>query len=696
MKNGIGFKNMKILKDKFYFEFKDITLLTGVNNSGKSGTINALQILQENIISGSLDGLLKTEFKTRKNKHGSIKSFINNSTNLENNYFNVYQEIDKIEYRFTIEIKDGLEPFGKISHISAFHIKQKIEIFNIAILTPYAENFSCQLNINYQFFIDKHRQKCLNTLALIKEIPNLEKTCQDLDSGKLQPNEGKKYANELMKKYSVYIVIAKYIVFDAPDFNEEEKWGYRITSEIPFEESDLEFDEINEIGVLFEKNESGQNSFNHDMESFNSKYANFLKLGIVDFKKIWKIIPEAQSEFEKILCSFYNSDLSKSYSNFSNDIIKYLSIITWTMQEKYSEDPIFTPNNLIEKFTNAFSADMGLIPSLFVFEKHYAYPGVSYRCMPNDSFIMIDNTIDPTNKLYEKLLQMGFLNLLEEFAGVLSQYLKKEKNHNLFQDFTHQKISVDIKTSLHKLHLKHNCSFVSSNRFTLNRSYSFEDGSDLTNLLKELEKSDKIVKNTCLEFINKWLKEFDIADELRLISDEDTGNFKIYLIHNKKNTLLADYGLGTNQLLPIIFSLSLHKYEWKDVYQETLISKTVVIEEPEANLHPSMQSKLAEMFIEAINKFNIKIIAETHSEYLIRKLQYLIAKKDSKFENENVIIYYFYKPSNELVKSKKVNQIEKIKIDKFGRLSKEFGGGFFDEADNSALDLFLLNQYNKN
>jgi predicted ATPase len=167
-------------------------------------------------------------------------------------------------------------------------------------------------------------------------------------------------------------------------------------------------------------------------------------------------------------------------------------------------------------------------------------------------------------------------------------------------------------------------------------------------------------------------------------------------LKNKK-VLLADFGLGTNQLLPIIFSLSLHHFGWNnDLYEEYIISKTVVIEEPESNLHPSLQSKLAEMMIEATNKFNVKIIAETHSEYLIRKLQYLVAKKDSNIESENIVIYYFYKPSNELVKSKKVNQIEKIEIDRFGRLTKEFGGGFFDEADNSAVELFLLNQYNKN
>ena len=188
-------------------------------------------------------------------------------------------------------------------------------------------------------------------------------------------------------------------------------------------------------------------------------------------------------------------------------------------------------------------------------------------------------------------------------------------------------------------------------------------------------------KESIYNFINKWLKEFEIADELILIPDSDTGNFKAILKQNELETLLSDFGLGTNQLLPIIFSLAIHEYY--DSYDgETLRMRTVVIEEPEANLHPAMQSKLADMFADAIKTFKIKIIAETHSEYLIRKLQYLVANNNSEVKPDDVVIYYFNKPDNPNVLSGEIEQVIKIEIDEMGRLNKEFGKGFFDEADN--------------
>ena len=48
------------------------------------------------------------------------------------------------------------------------------------------------------------------------------------------------------------------------------------------------------------------------------------------------------------------------------------------------------------------------------------------------------------------------------------------------------------------------------------------------------------------------------------------------------------------------------------------------------------------MFIETSEKFNIQFFIETHSEYLIRKLQYLTAKKEIKPEDS--VIYYFNHP----------------------------------------------------
>jgi predicted ATPase len=109
-------------------------------------------------------------------------------------------------------------------------------------------------------------------------------------------------------------------------------------------------------------------------------------------------------------------------------------------------------------------------------------------------------------------------------------------------------------------------------------------------------------------------------------------------------------------------------------------------------LHPKLQSLLADFFVLTINNFpGFRFIIETHSEYFIRKLQYLTALNESS-NNEDIeksispdksIIYYFNEErldenGNRLnINEKKVKE---IKIKKNGNLSSRFGSGFFDES----------------
>jgi predicted ATPase len=168
------------------------------------------------------------------------------------------------------------------------------------------------------------------------------------------------------------------------------------------------------------------------------------------------------------------------------------------------------------------------------------------------------------------------------------------------------------------------------------------------------------------------------------------------------NLGLAGLGYGITQLLPIILKLLIYSNS----------GKTFVIEEPESNLHPALQSQLTDYFITFINgqigdytnhdgqkvrtgsslqTDNNRLVIETHSEYLIRKLQYSIAKRQ--IASNIAKIYYFNRLDNI---SMGQEHIKNIDINNDGSLSDDFGTGFFDEADKIALDLFLINQRQKN
>ena len=108
------------------------------------------------------------------------------------------------------------------------------------------------------------------------------------------------------------------------------------------------------------------------------------------------------------------------------------------------------------------------------------------------------------------------------------------------------------------------------------------------------------------------------------------------------------------------------------------------------------------MFVEAAHIFKIQFIIETHSEYLIRRLQVLTANtytetnknnEWSELETTDTQLYYFYQadavPEGE-------EQVYKINIEEDGALTKNFGKGFFDESSNLNIALYNFTSANKN
>lgn len=177
-------------------------------------------------------------------------------------------------------------------------------------------------------------------------------------------------------------------------------------------------------------------------------------------------------------------------------------------------------------------------------------------------------------------------------------------------------------------------------------------------------------------FFNEILEILEIDGKIEIERYENTISV-VYLLTNDRKIALADLGFGFSQLFPIIMKIIMCLNE----------NTILIIEEPEANLHPNLQSKLADVFVACI-KYNsgLKLVIETHSEYFIRKLQYYTKAK--KITTEESVIYYFN--ADKYVTSQEP-KVKKIEIRENGSLSDIFGPGFYDETSTLQFELYKLN-----
>jgi hypothetical protein len=211
--------------------------------------------------------------------------------------------------------------------------------------------------------------------------------------------------------------------------------------------------------------------------------------------------------------------------------------------------------------------------------------------------------------------------------------------------------------------------FVESIRANTQRLYTyFSQGTSFNEFLLKFMRNR--YHDNEKHFLSKWIKEFEIGDDIDFYIVRGVGS-QIFILRENKKVNVVDLGHGVTQFLPVLLYI-VYNYN----VHATTNAITIAVQEPETNLHPRLQSKLADMFIDAHKTFGIRFIIETHSEYLIRKLQYLTAK--GAISPEHTLIHYLDHAEP---------QIRKIRILPDGRLSQAFGAGFFDEADNLALEL---------
>jgi len=183
--------------------------------------------------------------------------------------------------------------------------------------------------------------------------------------------------------------------------------------------------------------------------------------------------------------------------------------------------------------------------------------------------------------------------------------------------------------------------------------------------------------------LNDALKS--IFGYVEIIADHiDGANVSILQITNSKTKSLGhkspvNMPYGVSYVLPIIVSCLLrHPKRNEKKGSKVIENPIVVIENPEAHLHPAAQSKLG-VFLSNMAANGVQIILETHSDHIINGIRKAI--KQEKISNENVLFNFFEK--GEEVGQ---NTIREIYADKDGNLS-EWPKGFFDQFENDLMDL---------
>ncbi|MEM1121074.1 MAG: AAA family ATPase [Bacteroidota bacterium] len=179
-------------------------------------------------------------------------------------------------------------------------------------------------------------------------------------------------------------------------------------------------------------------------------------------------------------------------------------------------------------------------------------------------------------------------------------------------------------------------------------------------------------------FMEKWMSNddgFEVGDSFTIIPQAGEA-YEVIVDSNGVSIPLADKGMGSIQIMLLLFRLAciIHKTE------KISYNPLVIIEEPELNLHPALQSRLADLFLTVHEKYGIDFMVETHSEYLLRKTQLLV--KNNEYEvapNVNPFsVIYFDKASL---------SCWKMEYRPDGKFVEKFGSGFYDETTKLVYEL---------
>ena len=179
-------------------------------------------------------------------------------------------------------------------------------------------------------------------------------------------------------------------------------------------------------------------------------------------------------------------------------------------------------------------------------------------------------------------------------------------------------------------------------------------------------------KMTVEGYVAEWLKTLGLIHDFQVMPVSVGSN--LYEVRIRKTeaappVLITDVGFGISQILPVI-TLCYYVPE----------GSTILLEQPEIHLHPSVQAGLANVLIDAMRVLKVQIIVESHSEHLLRRIQRRIAE-GKRLRDEDVALYFCRFESDESL-------LDPLEVDAYGNIKnwpKDFFGNEFEEMARTTI-----------
>jgi predicted ATPase len=176
--------------------------------------------------------------------------------------------------------------------------------------------------------------------------------------------------------------------------------------------------------------------------------------------------------------------------------------------------------------------------------------------------------------------------------------------------------------------------------------------------------------NSLLQQTTEWMSYILDGAKIEIKGTDNDSSVLTLLVNNKSDGYMykpANIGFGYSYILPLVVSGLLAKP-----------GEILIIENPEAHLHPRAQSRIAEFFA-TVASTGVQVYIETHSEHIVNGVRIACLEDNIKIKNDEVSIFYFGEDFS----------VSPIYIMSNGKLST-WPKGFFDQKERDLATIFKL------